>query len=112
MKRGEIWWASLGEPTGSEPGFKRPVVIVSSNDFNASKIKTIIVAVITSNLRLSEAPGNIELPKKGTGLTRSSVINVSQLITLDKLFLTEKIGKLPSKKLQLLNDGVRLVLSV
>jgi len=112
VKRGEIWWASLDEPTGSQPEFKRPVVIISSNDFNVSKIQTIIVVVITSNLRLAEAPGNIELPKKGTGLPRNSVINVSQLLTLDKSFLTKKIGKLPSKKLQSLNDGVRLVLSI
>ena len=112
MKRGEIWWASLGDPKGSEPGFKRPVVIISSNDFNVSKIKTIVVAVITSNLRLSDAPGNIELSKKSTGLTRSSVINVSQLITIDKSFLTEKIGKLTNKQLQMLNDGVKLVLAL
>ncbi|HFE37533.1 MAG TPA: type II toxin-antitoxin system PemK/MazF family toxin [Gammaproteobacteria bacterium] len=112
MKRGEIWWASLGDPKGSEPGFKRPVVIISSNDFNVSKIKTIIVAVITSNLRLSEAPGNVEISKKSTGLPRNSVINVSQIITIDKLFLTEKIGKLPSKQLQMLNDGVKLVLAL
>ncbi len=112
MKRGDIWWASLGEPKGSEPGFKRPVVVISSNDFNVSKIKTIIVAVITSNLRLSEAPGNIELSKKSTGLSRSSVINISQIITVDKLFLTEKIGKLPNKQLQLLNDGIKLVLAI
>jgi len=112
VKRGEIWWASLGDPKGSEPGFKRPVVIISSNDFNVSKIKTIVVAVITSNLRLSDAPGNIELSKKSTGLTRSSVINVSQLITIDKSFLTEKIGKLTNKQLQMLNDGVKLVLAL
>ena len=112
MKRSEIWWASLENPKGSEPGFRRPVVVISSNDFNSSKIKTILVAVITSNLRLSDAPGNFELPKKDSGLSRSSVVNISQLITIDKLFLTDKVGKLTNKQVELLNDGLKLVLSI
>ncbi len=112
MKRGEIWWASLEDPKGSEPGFRRPVVVISSNDFNSSKIKTVLVAVITSNLRLSDAPGNFELSKKSSGLSRSSVVNVSQLITINKLFLTDKVGKLTNKQIELLNDGLKLVLSI
>ena len=112
VKKGEIWWASLDEPRGSEPGFRRPVVIVSSNEFNKSKIKMVVVAAITSNIRLSEAPGNFKLPKKGSGLNRESVVNVSQLLTLDKTFLNEKSGKLSAKQNQLLNYGLQLVLNV
>lgn len=112
MKKGEIWWASLADPKGSEPGFRRPTVIVSSNDFNASKINTLIVALITSNLKLSKAPGNFELSKRDSGLPRKSVVNVSQIMTLDKSFLTEKTGKLSNKQINILNDGLKLVLAV
>ena len=112
MKKGEIWWASLEEPRGSEPGFRRPVVIISSNEFNKSKIQTVIVVAITSNIRLSEAPGNFKLTKKGSGLNRESVVNVSQLLTLDKSFLNEKSGKLNTKQNQLLNYGLQLALNV
>jgi mRNA interferase MazF len=112
MKRGEIWWACLGEPRGSEPGYRRPVVVISSNDFNKSKINTVIVAVVTSNLRLADAPGNFSVAKKETGLSKESVVNVSQLLTLDKSFLVDKAGKLPSKKLVSLNEGLKLVLSI
>ncbi len=112
MKRGEIWWASLEDPIGSAPGYKRPIVVISSNDFNSSKINTVIVAIITSNLNLSEAPGNFELAKKNSGLSKKSVVNISQLITLDKSFLTEKIDKLTNKQIEILNDGLKLVLAV
>lgn len=112
MKKGEIWWTSLEDPKGSEPGFRRPTVIVSSNDFNASKINTLIVALITSNLKLSKAPGNFELSKKDSGLSRKSVVNVSQIMTLDKSFLTEKTGKLSNKQINILNDGLKLVLAI
>jgi len=112
VKRGEIWWASLEEPRGSEPGFRRPVVIISTNEFNKSKILTVIVAVITSNIRLAEAPGNFKLTKKGTGLDRESVVNVTQLLTLDKSYLNEKSGKLNTKQNQLLNYGLQLALNL
>ena len=112
MKRGEIWWASMGEPRGSEPGYSRPVIIVSSNEFNQSLIKTVIVAVVTSNLRLVDAPGNFKITKKHSGLSKDSVVNVSQLITLDKTFLTGQIGKLNSKNINFMNEGIKLVLSV
>jgi len=112
VKRGEVWWASLDDPPGSGPGYKRPIVVISSNYFNSSKISTIIVATITSNLNLSEAPGNFELTKKNSGLSRKSVVNISQLITLDKTFLIEKAGKLTNKQIEILNDGLKLVLSV
>ena len=112
MQKGTIWWASLDDPRGSGPGYKKPVVIVSSNEFNKSNIKTVIVSVITSNLRLAEAPGNFLISKKDSGLTKDSVVNVSQLLTLDKSFLTEKIKKLPNKKLMILNIGLKLALAI
>ena len=112
MKKGEIWWASLEEPRGSGPGFRRPVVIISSNEFNKSKIQTVIVAAITSNIRLAEAPGNFKLTKKGSGLNCESVVNITQLLTLDKSFLNEKSGKLSVKQNQLLNYGLQLALNI
>jgi len=112
MKRGEIWWASLEEPRGSEPGFRRPVVIISSNEFNKSKIQTVIVAAITSNIRLSDAPGNFKLTQKGSGLNHDSVVNISQILTLDKSFLSEKSGKLNTKQNQLLSYGLQLALNI
>ena len=112
MERGEVWWASLDEPRGSEPGYRRPVVVISSNEFNQSKIQTVIVAIVTSNLRLAEAPGNFELLKSEGDLPKKSVVNVSQLLTLDKSFLTESLGKLPPRKIVVLNEGLKLVLSL
>ena len=112
MRRGEIWWGSLPEPTGSGPGFRRPLLIISANSFNDSRISTVVAAVITSNLRLADAPGNVRLAAKGTGLTKASVANVSQIITVDKTFLTERIGRLNPRLLAEVDDGLRLVLSI
>ncbi len=112
MRRGEIWWASLPEPTGSGAGFRRPLLIVSANSFNDSGISTVVAAVVTSNLRLADAPGNVRLPVKGTGLAKVSVANVSQIITVDKTFLTERIGKLNPRLLAEVDAGLRIVLSV
>ena len=112
MRRGEIWWGSLPEPTGSGPGFRRPLLIVSANSFNDSRISTVVAAVITSNLRLADAPGNVRLAAKGTGLTKASVVNVSQIITVDKTFLTQRIGRLTPRLLAEVDDGLRLVLSI
>ena len=112
MKRGEVWWASLPEPSGSGPGSRRPYLIVSANSFNQSKINTVIAAVITSNLRLAEAPGNVRLGVRGTGLLRPSVVNVSQIITIDKTFLTERIGRLTASQLAAVDDGLRLALAL
>jgi mRNA interferase MazF len=112
VRRGEIWWGSLPEPTGSGPGFRRPLLIVSANSFNDSRISTVVAAVITSNLRLADAPGNVRLPTKGTGLTKASVVNVSQIITVDKTFLTEPIGRLNPRLLAEVDEGLRLVLSI
>lgn len=112
MRRGEIWWASLPEPSGSGPGYRRPVLIVSADSFNESRINTVIAAAITSNLRLADAPGNIRLQTKGLGLTKPSVVNVSQIVTLDKSYLTRRIGKLPPRVLASVDDGIRLALSL
>ena len=112
MRRGEIWWASLPDPAGSGPGFRRPLLVVSANSFNESRIATIVTAVITSNLRLADAPGNVRVPAKGTGLAKPSVVNVSQIITVDKAFLTERIGRVSAKLLAEVDDGLRLVLSL
>jgi mRNA interferase MazF len=112
VKKGEIWWASLGEPRGSEPGFRRPVVIVSANEFNDSRISTVLAVVVTSNLRLADAPGNVLLAKKHSKLAMDSVVNVSQLITLDKTFLAERVSKLNAQHLNALDEGLRLVLGL
>ncbi len=112
IKRGQIWWAELPEPVGSEPGYKRPLLIIQSNDFNKSKISTIIAAVITSNIRLTAAPGNILLSTKKSKLPKESVINISQLITIDKSFLTEKISTLPTSIMAKVDEGVRLILQL
>ena len=113
FKRGDIWWANLDKPRKSEPGYRRPVVIIQSDAFNKSKINTIIVAVISANLALAKAPGNILLgANKRIGLKRKSVINISQIITLDKSYLTGKAGSLNAIQEAELNEGLKLVLSV
>ena len=112
MKRGEVWWADLPEPTGSEPGYRRPVLVMQSDDFNRSRIGTTIVAAITSNVALVAAPGNVGLPRRNTGLPRDSVVNVSQLVTLDKRYLTERAGRLTDALLRQVEEGVRLVLNL
>jgi len=110
VKRGEVWWAD--SPSASEPGFRRPVLVLQSDEFTRSRINTVVVAVITSNVRLAAAPGNVSLPKRGAGLNRESVINVSQILTLDKSFLVEKTGKLSQVSMSEVDEGVRLVLEL
>lgn len=112
IKRGEIWWAELPDPIGSEPGYRRPLVIIQSNEFNNSNIATVITAIITSNLFLASAPGNVILPAKNSKLSKKSVVNVSQLITVDKSFLTEKVHTLSNKFIEQIDDGIRLVLKL
>jgi mRNA interferase MazF len=112
IQRGEIWWASLPEPRGSEPAHHRPVLVVQANSFNLSKINTVLVAVITSNLRLADAPGNVRLNLRQSGLPRESVVNISQLLTLDKKFLTRRIGMLPITIMEDIDAGLKLVLSL
>ncbi len=110
--QGEIWWADLPELTRSEPGFRRPVVVIQSDSFNRSRINTVICAVISSNLKLSEAPGNIFLNQKTSGLSKESVINISQIITIDKSFLTVKIGGLNSKIIHKIEESLKMILAI
>lgn len=108
--QGDVWWASLREPGESEPGFRRPVLVVQQTPINASTIQTIIAVVITSNLRLANAPGNVALPAAKTGLPKASVANVTQLITLDKTFLQEYMATVPDKLLNQVLDGIQYIL--
>ena len=112
MERGDIWWANLPEPSGSGPGYRRPVVIIQSSAFNRSGIATVIGATVTSNLRLKDAPGNVHLPRGTGGVPRESVINVSQLITFDKDLATGRAGRLPPSKQGELDAGLRLILAL
>ena len=112
MKRGELWWASLPAPAGSGPGYRRPVVIVQANAFNQSRIATVIVAAVTSNLALAEAPGNVRLGSAQSGLGKPSVVNVSQLVTVDRAVLTEKVRALPAEVVRAVEQGLRLVLNL
>ena len=112
MQRGDIWWATLRPPTGSEPDYRRPVLIIQCDDFNKSRINTVVVAILTSNLRLQSAPGNVFLSKRSTKLQKDSVTNVSQIVTLDKSFLTQRIGRLSIDKMKYVDDGLRLVLNL
>lgn len=113
IKRGEVWRASLTAPEGSGPGYRRPVVVIQTNPFNESRINTVIICAISSNLNLARAPGNLKLPKsKRLGLSKESVLNVSQIYTIDKSFLTQKIGRLSPSQINDLNEGLKMVLSV
>ena len=94
VERGQIWWADLDAPEGSEPGFRRPVLVVQSDAFNRSRIRTVIAVALTSNLRLVEAPGNVLVPANTSGLPKDSVANVSQVLTLDKDYLAD-LGDVP-----------------
>jgi len=111
VERGQVWWADLGEPDGSEPGFRRPLLVVSSDAFNRSRIRTVIAVVLTANLRLVDAPGNVLVPAMEAGLPRDSVANVSQVVTLDKEFLSELAGRIKGRVLSDIDSGLRLVLS-
>ncbi len=110
MYRGEVWWANLPDPVGSEPGYRRPVLVVQDDTFNQSRIGTVIVVVITSNIQLAEAPGNVLLPSEVSGLSRDSVVNVSQILTVDKTFLVEHIGSLPNYLQEDVDEGLRTIL--
>jgi len=112
IQRGEIWWADLPKPRRSEPGYRRPVLVVQADSFNLSRIHTVIVASITANLELADAPGNVLLPARSSGLSRDSVVNVSQLLTLDRSFLTEHAGTLPPRLERSVDEGLRTVLQL
>lgn len=112
MRRGEIWWASLPDAVGSGLGLRRPVVILQANAFNQSRISTVVVAVVTSNLALGEAPGNVRLGKEESGLAKPSVVNVSQILTIDRALLTEKVRSLSTGVMGKIGEGIRLVLGL
>jgi len=112
VQRGEIWWAALPDPAGSEPGYRRPVLVVQSDGFTRSAIKTVVCAAITTNLRLGAAPGNVRVAARTSGLPKPSVVNVSQVATIDKTFLTERVKLLDAQTMRQVDDGLRLVLTL
>jgi len=112
VRRGEVWWAELPEPSGSEPGYRRPVLIVQADEFNRSQLRTVIAAAITSNTLLAAAPGNVSFSPNSVGLNRESVVNVSQIVTLDKSFLTQRVGRVAERKLREVENGLRLVMAL
>jgi len=110
VSQGEVWWADLADPAGSAPGFRRPVVVIQGDAFNRSRIATVVCVVLTSNIRWAEAPGNVPLEARQTGLPKDSVANVSQVVTLDRSALTECVGKLSRARTDLILAGVDVVL--
>jgi mRNA interferase MazF len=110
IAQGEVWWADLGDPVGSEPGFRRPVIIVQGDAFNRSALRTVVCVALTSNLRWADAPGNVRLTARATGLPKESVANVSQLVTLDRDTLTERIGRISASQLERVLTGIDVVL--
>jgi mRNA interferase MazF len=112
IARGDIWWADLPDPVASDPGGTRPVLIVQANPFNRSRISTVLAVIITTNERLADSPGNVRLSARGTGLRQPSVVNVSQIITADRIFLRERIGRVRSETMARVESGLRLVLGL
>jgi mRNA interferase MazF len=112
LARGDVWWADLPDPQGSEPGYRRPLLIVQNDLFNRSRLRTVLAVVLTGNLRLVDAPGNVLVPAKASGLPRDSVANVSQVITIDRNALTERVGRLPGTIIDQVAHGLRLALAL
>ena len=110
ISQGDIWWADLGTPAGSAPGFQRPVVVVQGDSFNRSRIGTVVCVPLTTNLRWAEAPGNVLLPARATRLSKDSVVNVSQLLTLDRGVLEEHVVKLSRRRVETILSGIDVVL--
>jgi mRNA interferase MazF len=112
VKRGELWWVDFGNPIGSAPAFRRPAAVVSSDRFNRSRLATVIVAAVTSNLKVAEAPGNVVLRPEDSGLPKPSVVNVTQLLSIDRQLLDLRIGALGPVQLRAVDAGLRLVLDL
>ena len=112
VQRREVWWADLDGPRGSEPGFRRPVLVVQSDAFNRSRLNTVICVVLTSNTRLIDAPGNVLLPENKTGLPKDSVANVTQVVTLDEDYFSERTGRIPPKLMAHVDAGLKLVMDL
>ena len=110
ISQGEIWWADLPDPAGSGPGFRRPILVVQGDALNRSRIATVVCVPLTSNLGYAQAPGNVPLRPRHTGLPKDSVANVSQIVALDRTLLTERTGKLPRTQLDLVLSGIDVVL--
>ena len=110
IAQGDVWWADLPAPRGSAPGFRRPVVVMQGNALNRSRLSTAVCVALTSNLKWAAAPGNVLLDARTTGLPKTTVANVSQLVTLDRSTLEERAGKVPKKKLELILSGIDVVL--
>jgi mRNA interferase MazF len=110
ISQGEVWWATLPPPTGSGPGFRLPVVIVQDDSLNRSRIATVVCLPLTSNLQWAEAPGHVRLSARSTSLPRDSVAKASQIVALGKVLLTERVGKLPRAKIDLLLASIDVVL--
>ncbi len=110
ISQGEVWWADLPEPSGSEAGFRRPVLVVQGDAFNQSRISTVVCVPLTSNLRWSASPGNVVLTARSIGQPKDSVANVSQVVALDRAALTERTGKVSRAKIQLVLSGIDVVL--
>lgn len=106
----EVWWADLADPIGSASGYRRPIVVIQSDSLNRSQLATVVCVVLTSNLRWSLAPGNVPLSARQTGLDRDSVANVSQLVTIDKRQLTERVGKIPKRQMEAVFSGIDLIM--
>jgi len=111
-RRGEIWWTDFGLPFGSEPGYRRPALVVQADPFNQSSIQTVILIPLTKSLELASAPGNALCRPRDTGLPKASVVNVSQLTVVDKRRLVERAGALPGRLMTQVEEGVRLVLGL
>ena len=105
----EVWWADLGEPVGSAPGLRRPVVVIQCDALNRSQIGTVVCVPLTSNLKWARAPGNVQLSAAATGLPKDSVANVSLIVALDKLQLVERAGKIPRRQLELILSGMDVI---
>jgi len=112
MRRGDIWWATLPPPVGSGPGGRRPVIVAQANHVTQSRIRTVIVVTVTSNLNLARYTGNVLLPAHLSGLDRDSVANVSQVLTIDRTLLTEYVSTLPNSMMDEVDEGLRLVLDL
>jgi mRNA interferase MazF len=110
ISQGEVWWADLGEPAGSGPGYRRPVVIAQCDALNQSRVSTVVCVPLTSNLKWEDAPGNVLLSASSTGLPKDSVANASLIVAIDKRQLTECVGKLPRRQLDLVLNGIDVVL--
>ncbi len=112
VQRREVWWAEMASPRGSEPGYRRPVLIVQSDAFNRSRLPTVLAVILTSNMHLLDAPGNVLLNASSTGLPKDSVANVTQLVTLDQEFLSARAGQITTQLMAQVDAGMRLVLEL